>query len=622
MFLVRDCDLKAPKGKSKNQWLRETIMKAEDQLNMFPDISVDTLPRPSNVEEVSCDLAFMKEFEKIKERLLQKANQNSVKGPILADLIGKYTESIQSGNYPKIETRLACIDNYLKTSANQLVEEFRKEMKEEMERNPLPIEIGLPVVFQKDLDTLKSSECNGFDKSLVGCYLRIFRPMYCRYLRDVEMYAPKSVRIHIEYLMSKIAVFSYDRRKDELKAIRIIGGHLQDFDEKNSTNSQIQCNELSQSLLHDLRSKMDSFPEYSLKHFGLDSKRAITTLKESAKGPAKEEVFEKFKSEVESLETALDIKQRNFEHDTQLRKLQNELSEANGRAAKFCSESTTQAATIERLSEKNKELIQKNECLVQDRQNLLTEKRELIEKVQTLEVEVMKYTRENEQLRRENEENRKPSKPSKPNLARDGLQHDSIKIEWSPLLNFSEDETYICRYDVEVRRTGKNPQVYEANEPMLKVSNLRFKTSYQFRVRGVHVERLNQKKIIGDYSDPLEDVETKDYIPSAPGNLQTTERCCHRMTIAWDPSNDPRTAEATEGYVITYRKRGSSRQSERSFDIGKDKREYQLINLQRYRTYIIRVGVKNSSGHVEYSTEHEFSTRMQSQRQSQNYRQI
>lgn len=600
VFLVRDCDLDAPEGKSKNEYLLETIMEAEDQLNMFGHgINVATLPHPSNTKDVSSDLAFMKEFEKIKEGLLQKANQNSVKGPILADLIGKYVDAIRSGKYPKIETRLACIDNYLKTSASQLAEEFCMKMKDEVEQDSHPKEVGLPVIFQKDLDTLRSSECSGFDESLVGCYLRIFRPMYSQYMRDADMYAPKSAHIHLEHLKSKIAVFSYDGRNDERKAIRIIGGHLQDFDEKNFTKSQVQCDKLSQSLLHDLKSKVDSFPEYSLQNFEWDSKQAIRELTESAKGPAKEEVLEKFTSEVESLKTVLRTKKRELEHDTEVKKLNDELREASSQLRKLVGEKEMQVDTVLKLTERNKMLTEENEHLNQT-------KLKFDERVRALEVEMMQYKGENERLRRENEENMRPPKPSLPELVRDGLQDDSITIQWFPLPRFSEGDRN-CWYDVKVSTTGEASRIVQAREPKLKVPNLRFKTNYQFQVRGVRV--VNGRNITGEYSDNFE-AETKDYIPTAPENLRPTERHSNRVTLTWDPSDDPKTIEATEGYVITYRKKGNSRRNEQSVDIDKGRQEYQLTNLQRYRTYVVQLGARNSSGHVEYSTEVEFTTKM------------
>ena len=607
VFLVRDCDLDAPEGKSKNEYLLETIMEAEDQLSMFGHgISVATLPHPSNTKDVSSDLPFMKEFGKIKEGLLQKANQNSVKGPILADLIGEYVDTIRRGKYPKIETRLACIDNYLKTSANQLAEEFCKKMKDEMKRDSHPKEVGLPVIFQEDLDTLESSECSGFDESLVGCYLQIFRPMYSQYVKDAEIYAPKSAHVHLEHLKSKIAVFSYDSRNDERKAVRIIGGHLQDFDEKNFAKSQVQCNKLSQSLLHDLKGKADSFPEYSLQNFEWDSKQAIKELTESAKGPAKEEVLGRFTSEAERLKTDLRIKQRDVEHGTELKKISDELREANCELRKLYGERAMQTDTVQKLSERNKMLSEENERLLQARTTLITEKLKFDEKVRSLEVELMHYSRENEQLRRENEESMRPPRPSLPKLVRDGLQHDSITIQWFPLPRFSENERN-CWYDVEISTSGEASRVLQVHEPNINVPDLKFKTKYQFQIRGVRV--VNGRNITGDYSEIFE-AETKDYIPIAPENLQSTERHSHTMTLTWDPSDDPKTVEATEGYVITYRKRGSSRQSEQNVSIDKEERVYQLTNLQRYRTYVVKVGVKNSSGHVEYSTEVEFTTKM------------
>ena len=608
IFLVRDCDLEAPNPEvqSKNQYLLETIMKAEEELRLFPDVSVDTLPHPSNPKDVSSDLKFKEEFDKVRGKLLRKAGQNSMNGPILADLIGKYIDAIQSGQYPKIEaTRQACIDNYLKTSANQLVEEFCKKMKDEIEQDSDPKEVGLPVVFQNDFDTLKSSECRGFDTSLIGCFLHIFRPMYGQYLRDVEMYAPKSTPIHLEYLMSKIAVFLYDGRNDEQKAIRIIGGHLQDFDENNNDKSRFQCDESCQNLLHDLRRKVDTFPDYRPENFEWDSQQAIKQLQESAKGPAKEQVMEKFKSEIESLKTVLRIKQREVEHHTQL-------SEANSKLIILHEETAMQRNTNKELSEKNKRLTEEREHLLEEIKDLNNKIIEQDRILQSWKAERMKHIRENTHLRREIEEIRRPPKPSVPELVQDGLHDDSITIQWSSLQGFAENDTN-CSYDVEVSTTGEAIRILKAREPKLTVSSLKLRTKYHFKVRGVRI--VNETELLGEFSDKLS-VETKDYIIpecNAPTNLRATERRCHRMTFTWDPSRDPKTLEATKCYVIKYRKRRSSRRNEqRVNNIDKERKDYQITHLQRYCTYIVQIGVGNSTGHVAYSPEAEFSTRMRS----------
>ena len=341
----------------------DTIARAI--VTFFPSIECHTLPPPSSSQDIVRDIVnkadqLSPEFNSAVEELLAHIksaikpkkgySRGSVNGPIMASLVKEYVKAINSpGAIPTISNAWdTTVALYQQEIFQKLVKEYEVELDNKItEAGGYPLEV-------------ENVNAENETVTLMGLHNQVLLKKVSELIQMSSMFAQCGEEENlvkafenkvVTYEMNLVCIEGENWEKNE-----VTGGALYPFTVKNTQKSTEFCKNLIDELYKPIQNKISSVDSnYTFQGLLMDLDNMQSNYFDQAKGPAKWEVYENKKKEIESDKykfTSL----KDYEADMQ--KTAEEAEKAREENIRMAEEINALRSQVIRENEKHKQTLQ------------------------------------------------------------------------------------------------------------------------------------------------------------------------------------------------------------------------------------------------------------------------